>query len=240
MKKKHKNLAQKITPAALGLSTEKYETALRYLFDRPVPVKGEQEWYWNIDEPEFDATPLEWTRIQTVLYANAGADLAPYCNEQVGMGLNHVMSNNAGDIPHAAVDRSVPLEEAMRMMAVFPQLWQDCIGPRLAHSHTAIGSGDDGRLGFVCYMWFDVWPTFWCARDIPQWQDAMWNVLCAMLDVPCRAVQIAALHGLGHEGHYLNRPRMLEAQIDAFIQPLKGKDAELERYARIAKTGMVQ
>jgi hypothetical protein len=87
-----------LTAETIGLDPALYAAALRYLFDRPVPAANEQEWYWNIDEPEFVATPLEWTRIQTVLFANAGADLAPYSNQQVGMGLNHVMSNNAGNI----------------------------------------------------------------------------------------------------------------------------------------------
>ena len=101
---------------SVGLDPAVYHAALRYLFDRPLPEKGGQEWYWDIDAPEFEATPLQWTHIQTVLFANAGNDLAPYSDDQVGMGLNHVMSNNAGDIPHMVNDPSVPLVDAMRMM----------------------------------------------------------------------------------------------------------------------------
>ncbi|RMX01345.1 hypothetical protein EBQ26_00755 [Allofranklinella schreckenbergeri] len=240
------------TPQAMGLAEDKYQAALRYLFDRPVPARHGQEWYWNWDgtEAPFDATPLEWTRIQTVLFANAGRDLAPYSDEQVGMGLHHVMSNDAGDIPLAAIDPSVPLAEAMRMMQAFPRLWQDCIGPRLAHARTAIGH-EPGRLGFVCYMWFDVWPTFYLARQRFEnlsavsaregkvWRDAMWHVLSAMLDMPCRAVQIAALHGLGHEGEHLQREREIHARIDGFIQSLRGQDQELADYARAARCGQV-
>ena len=73
-----------------------------------------------------------------------------------------------------ANDPSVPLADAMRMMAVFPSLWRDCIGPRL---EAAEAQGDeDGakRLYFVCHMWFDVWPTFWNAKHIPEWRDALW------------------------------------------------------------------
>ncbi|RMX11320.1 hypothetical protein EBQ34_10730 [Vandammella animalimorsus] len=284
------------TPQAIGLAEEKYQAALRYLFDRPVPARRGQEWYWNWDATQapFDATPLEWTRIQTVLFANAGRDLAPYSDEQIGMGLHHVMSNDAGDIPLAAIDPSVPLADAMRMMQAFPKLWQDCIGPRLAHVRTAIGH-EPGRLGFVCYMWFDVWPTFHLARqrfenlsavsaregkkrvgmgckaqnaagpggparlcnaaDRPNpihcppcrdrgqvllWRDAMWRALSAMLDVPCRAVQIAALHGLGHEGEHLQREREIHARIERFIQSLRGQDQELADYAYAARQGMVQ
>lgn len=239
-RKSKRTTAPDWTPQAMGLAEDKYQAALRYLFDRPVPARHGQEWYWNWDATQapFDATPLEWTRIQTVLFANAGRDLAPYNDEQVGMGLNYLMSNCISDVPDAATDESVPLADAMRMMQAFPRLWQDCIGPRLAHERTAIGQGT-GHLNFVCYMWFDVWPTFFRARHQPEWRDAHWNVLSALLDVPCRAVQIAALHGIGHDGEDLQRDQTIQRRIYAFIQSLQGQDEELAHYARAAQAGMV-
>ena len=232
---------RKETPVScdsINLDPAVYSAALRYLFDRPVPDKSGQEWYWLIDEPEFDATPLQWTHIQTVLFANAGTDLAPYSDEQVGMGLNHVMSNNAGDIPHMVNDPSVPLADAMRMMRALPTLWRDCLGPRLDTGPSPIGSRSD-RLYFVSYMWFDVWPSFWNAKDIPEWRDAMWQVFCEMLAMPYRAAQESALHGIGHEGARLGRPQELQAHMDAFIRQVKNDD-ELKNYAQAAARGMVQ
>ena len=82
---------QILTAESIGLDPLLYASALRYLFDRPVPGAGEQEWYWDIDEAEFVATPLEWTRIQTVLFANAGSDLQAHDDEHVGMGLNYIL-----------------------------------------------------------------------------------------------------------------------------------------------------
>ncbi|MCR6479649.1 hypothetical protein NU688_26070 [Variovorax sp. ZS18.2.2] len=229
---------QSSTLASIGLDQALYANALRYLFDRPVPAEGEREWYWDLDEPEFTATPLEWTHIQTVLFANAATDLTPYSDDQVGMGLNLVMSNNAGDIPLMVNDPSVPLAEAMRMMQVFPCLWRDCIGPRLSKVHESIGSSRD-RLGFVCYMWFDVWPTFWNAKHVPEWRDAMWFVFCEMLAMPCREVQVAALHGIGHEGRYLQKPKELQKRMEEFIRNVRDDD-ELKSYAQAAESGMVQ
>lgn len=223
---------------SVGLDRAVYSEALRFLFDRPVPAKSGQEWYWHMVEPEFEATPLQWTHIQTVLFANAGVDLAPYSDDQVGMGLNHVMSNNAGDIPHMVNDPCVPLADAMRMMRALPTLWLDCIGPRLDTAHRKIGSSSD-RLYFVSYMWFDVWPTFWNAKDIPQWQDAMWQVFCEMLATPSREAQVSALHGIGHEGVRLNRPKALKAHMDTYIRSVRNDD-ELKTYAQAAACGMVQ
>jgi hypothetical protein len=227
------------TPEALGLAPERYAAAIGFLFDRPVPQGQEQEWFWNIDEPGFAATPLEWTRIQTMLFAGAGQDLERFDNEQVGMGLNYVMSNSVSDVPFAAIDASVPLEDAMRMMSAMPLLWRDCIGPRLAHINAPIGSAT-GRLGFVCYMWFDVWPTFWNVRDQRPWQDAVWNVLREMLAMPYREVQIAALHGIGHDIDAAYEPAAVNRALDAFVRTLGAKDEELRNYAQAARQRCVQ
>lgn len=226
------------TPQGVGLAPELYAAALRYLFDRP---EGRQDgaWYWGADEADFDATPLEWTRIQTVLFANAGTDLAGYSDEQVGHGLNYVMSNGLSDVPFAATDASVPLDEAMRMMEAMPALWRDCIGPRLAHVNAPIGA-TTGQLAHVCYMWFDVWPTFWRVKHEPRWQAAVWHVLREMLDVPCRSVQVAALHGIGHELHRLDRRDEIDRTVATFIRSIDRNDQNLKNYAEAARQGLVQ
>ena len=225
------------TPQGVGLAPERYAAALRYLFDRP---EGQTEaWYWDAEEPAFDATPLEWTRIQTVLFANAGTDLAGYSDEQVGHGLNYVMSNGLSDVPFAATDASVPLDEAMRMMEAMPALWRDCIGPRLAHVNAPIGA-TTGQLAHVCYMWFDVWPTFWHVKHEPRWQAAVWHVLREMLDVPCRSVQVAALHGIGHELHRLDRRDEIDRTVATFIRSIDRNDQNLKNYAEAARQGLVQ
>lgn len=227
------------TPQEVGLAPERYAAALRYLFDRPVPQAQEEEWYWGFEEPDFEATPLEWTRIQAVLFARAGTDLAAYGDEQVGMGLNYLMNNGVSDVPFAAIDAGVPIDEAMRMMQAMPTLWRQCIGPRLVSQRPTIGN-PQGRLGSVCYMWFDVWPTFWNVRHESRWRDAVWQVLREMLDVPCRAVQVAALHGIGHCGGNLARQDVIDRTVEAFIRTIDADDLELRNYADAARRGCVQ
>jgi hypothetical protein len=238
----HRRAAQQQTdwsPQGVGLSPELYAAALRYLFDRPVPQGQEQEWFWNIDEPEFEATPLEWTRIQTVLFANAGHHLAGFGDEQVGMGLNYVMSNMVSNVPFAAADATVPIDEAMRMMRAMPSLWCDCIGPRLAPVRQPIGMSG-GRLAYVCYMWFDVWPTARIAEEQTPWRQALWQVFDAMLHTPCREVQIAALHGIGHNFDSQDWRGDIERAFDAFVRNIDADDAELSNYAQAARSGCVQ
>jgi hypothetical protein len=122
-------------PEDVGLAPERYESAVKYLFDRPVPdkSKGEQEWYWNDDELGFDATPIEWTLIQTLIFERCAIDLAPFSNEQVGMGLNLLSTNYIRDvIPDKVLDPSVSLELGLQMMRAVQPLWTDCFGPRPA------------------------------------------------------------------------------------------------------------
>lgn len=230
--------AQDWSPQGIGLEPGLYAAALRHLFDRPVPEGQEQAWYWRVDGPEFEATPLQWTRIQTVLFANAGTDLSVYGDDQVGFGLDYLANNSISDVPFAAIDASVPLDEAMRMMDAMPELWRQCFGPRLAEVNKPVGSSS-GQLAHICYMWFDVWPTFWNVRSEPRWQEAVWHVLREMLDVPCREVQVAALHGIGHQLRYLNRREEIDRTVAAFIHSIDHNDKNLKNYAEAARQGMV-
>jgi hypothetical protein len=61
-----------------------------------------------------------------------------------------------------------------------------------------------------------------------------------MLTVPCRAVQIAALHGIGHEVNRLDRQQVIDAEVLAFVDSLSSDDAELRSYAEAARVGNVQ
>jgi hypothetical protein len=227
------------SPSGLGLDSGRYEAVVNYLFERPVPQGQQQEWYWDDDLEVFEATPLEWTRFQAAIFANSAKDLAKFSNEQVGMGLNYLMSNAVSDVPYAAIDADVPLDEALRMMRAMPLLWRDCIGPRMASDQAPVGHSE-GWLGYACYMWFDVWPTYRNVRDVRAWADAVWDVLKQMLAVPCRAVQIAALHGIGHAGRDLDRWQEVDAAVSAFVMSVRDDDEELRNYAEAARTGNVQ
>ena len=230
-------------PAQMGLSPDRYAAALRYLFERPVPAPGSSEspWYDDVWAEPFDATPLQWVHIQTALFNAAGQDLAPYSDEQVGMGLNYLINAAFSDVPSALREDRVPAIDRLRLMGALPWLWRECIGPRLAHVHAPVGSDAGGTLGFVCHMWFDIWPIPGADSDDPVWAQALWDVLDDMLAVPCRAVQIAAMHGIGHERGRLLQPleRELGRRIERFVTALPAGDDDLRKYAAAARAGRV-
>jgi hypothetical protein len=68
----------------------------------------------------------------------------------------------------------------------------------------------------------------------------VWRVLHEMLDVPCREVQVAALHGIGHCGPYLERQETIDRTIEGYIRSLDKNDRELKDYADAARRGCVQ
>lgn len=231
----------KFTAESVGLDPALYAQALQCLFDRPEAKDQQQDWFWPDEAPEdFNPSPLEWTRIQAVLFANAGAHLAPYSNEQVGVGLGYVMGSPASDIPFAACAPTVPEAEGLGMLQAMPLLWRDCFGPRLATAHAPIGSDTGGRLGYACYMWFDVWPTLWHMRHRQSWRDAAWHMLEELLAMPVREVQISALHGIGHWVNYLDHDDDINRSITAFVKRLGNSDNELSQYAEAARSGRVQ
>ena len=226
-------------PLALGLAPGRYEAALRYLFDRPPPPPLGQAWYWDDDLADFAATPIEWTRLQTALFARAGTDLAGWTDEQIGMGLNYLVNHALSHVPFTVLDTGVPRVEALRLLRALPMLWRDQLGPRLAARHAPIGSCE-GDLAFVCYMWFDAWPPAWSRHDEPDWRDALWQALQAILAVPCRDVRIGALHGVGHLGRRLAGQAGVDALVTDFLRTIPATDMELRAYARAAQGGCVQ
>jgi hypothetical protein len=233
-----------ITPETIGLDPALYEAAIKYLFDRPVPdkSKGEEEWYWDWDAPIIQASPLEWVRIQTLLFERCGADLARFSDDQIGTGLNMLTSHyiHPLEIPFKVRDPSVPLRDAMQMMGALPKLWSDCFGPRLIHVDESIYTGHSAPLNNVCYMWFDVWPAFRFENEVSEWKDALWAVFDNLLSVDCREVQASALHGIGHNGRYLDRQTVIDARIAEFCRGVDPADEELHGYAEYARLGQVQ
>jgi hypothetical protein len=225
----------------VGLSDAMYRDAIKYLFDRAEvsPTIG-AEWYWNIEEPKFNATAREWVLIQTVLFSRVGVDLAPFSNEQVGMGLNYIMDSGIGRPASCIFDESVSKDERLALLTHLPTLWRDCIGARLNDVLAPIGSVTHGRLGYVCYMWFDVWSPAYISQSDENWSKAFWAMLKEILASNVREVQIAALHGIGHCAVGFGFDREVEEAVRAFWLNLKDTDEELKSYAKAAAKGMVQ
>jgi hypothetical protein len=103
-----------------------------------------------------------------------------------------------------------------------------------------MGRKEHDLMAYVCYMWFDLWPTARIAVEEAQWRQALWQVFDAMLHRPCREVQIAALHGIGHNFDSQDWRGEMERALDAFVRNIDADDAELRNCAHAARSGCVQ
>lgn len=231
----------RFTPERLGLDPLKYAAALTYVFDRPEPGRRiGTEWYLYTDEPPFEATLLEWVKIQTVLFSNAGRDLAPYTNDQIAVGLDYLTSPSAGGVSTSWGAGPLSLEDGLRFLQALPVLWHEVFAKRLPDDRKPIGSGSGGRLDGLCYMWFDVWTAPFTLVLKSEWREALWAALEHLLSSSARAVQVSALHGIGHLRQDLKLDRDIDARMDRFIAAVDPTDAELRHYALAAKAGAVQ
>jgi hypothetical protein len=229
-----------LRPPAVGVADAIYESALKYLFDRPFPssLNDTDEWYWTTGLEELPVDDVTWVRIQTLIFARCGTDLLPFSNQQVGMGFAYLVNNCFSDVPHAVDSPDVTLADEALLLRALPLVWSDCFAPRFANIVQSEPSADD-HLQQVCYMWFDVWPSFWNHRNEPIWQEGVWRTLKKILQLPCEQCQRSALHGIGHERSRLNRNAELDALIDEYLLSVPDSKRDLKEYAHDARRGHV-
>ncbi len=189
----------------------------------------------------------------TRLFSSAGATLRRFDDAQVNRGLWELVGAS-GDL-YPMLGSELPWPDRARAIesisGVFETLFAMRCTPHLSHvDRTHADQSDDlGALNSVCYMWWDIFPT-WGRPDDPEYQErdaAFLDVMARTLSLdslPCRE---SALHGLGH--WHLHYPAETERIIDRFLAseglPGAGPDGAgidplLEAYALSARTGCVQ
>jgi len=136
-----------------------YQERLYYIFDRPVT---EKPWYWSPREEEEqvfeESNPLEAFEFIEQLLLTSKTDLAPFSDDQVGIGLDFIFSNHhsnlANDFNSAAVS-FVRKEKAIRSLFF---LFRDVLNTRCEHQTGAFSQEQQPKLNEFCYMFWDVCP----------------------------------------------------------------------------------
>jgi len=189
---------------SVDASMDEFEAWMDYLFNRPLGV-WEPAWYYDLTEEEL---PREWTlryegtdspeaeaeRIRR-LFSDAGTLLRPYADEQVGNGLNVIVSGAMDASVASLVNPDVPSALRAEGLRSIVTLFAEVFAPRLAHPdwppRTDGGKGSH-PLDFICFMFWDICPF------VPGRDDVTLEVLEATLALESDACQRSALHGLGH------------------------------------------
>lgn len=180
---------------------DRYQEWLTFVFRRELT---DPAWYFDFKEPDFEATAHEFTALITRTFRRSGTDLAQYSNDQVGQGLQYILSNSCSNIIFALRDNQVPLDERMQAVRSIKTLYSDCFNtrctPALGHrSHPSANSA----LNFICYMLWDVSPV--ASWERVDRKDEIYPVVLEVLADALTSSNIAcvesALHGLGHVYH---------------------------------------
>lgn len=214
--------------------SSRYQEWLIHVFDHEVK---DPQWYFDIDAPEFSASPTEITELLSRTFLHAGKDLSGYTDAQVDQGFWYIVSVSGSDFMFALKSSDVPLKARSQAIRNIQHLYSDCFAKRCDESLGHLGE-KGSPLNSICYMFWDVCPVT-CLEGVPdkvELEDAIFTVLEGSLAIKHRACREGALHGLGEMACFC--PDRVQHTIDRFL-----KDANLDEallaYARKAREGNV-
>ncbi len=207
------------------MQTMSFDDWVHAWFDHP------EDWDWISDYDLPDLSNSETLAHVTQLFRNAGALLVPYSDTQVGKGLDALI-NEMNSPLYALRDTDQPHATCQACLKSIYHVYKEVFAVRCPEllSHNL-----KGELGFVCFMWWDIFPLYSGAR--PELDATVLTVMERTLALPHIACQEAALHGLGH-WHRAN-PARVHGIIDTFLASQKRHRPELVSYAQTARRGMV-
>jgi hypothetical protein len=218
-----------ISPGELG-----FEEWVAWVFDNPVgyPAIADLADWGKISSPVL-------VGYLTSLFERADVTLAEFSNAQLSQSFWFLLGHGT-DVNIALFDPTVPWSERTRcyrsILALFELCFARRCGPFLSH----LGEGGDEPLNGLCYMWWDLFPTWGSARGPagPDPVDAeILAVLAEILVLDSIACQESALHGLGHWA--LHHHASTTATIDDYLVRHPPARPELRRYAESARAGCV-
>lgn len=141
-----------------------YQRQLNYIFNRPTT---EPAWYWgeHWEEGVFEDSPLSAFTFMEALLSNVKADLSPYSNDQIGLGLSYIFDNSCSNLSCDFKEAEVPFERKLKVVQNLFALFRDIFNPRCVINTSAGAHEPQSRLNYICYMFWDVtplasWTTF--------------------------------------------------------------------------------
>jgi hypothetical protein len=237
-----------------------YQRQLDYIFNRPTT---EPEWYWGNDSVEHgefgEENPISYFTFLETLFLNPAHDLKPYSDDQIGLGLNFIFNSSCSNMTHGFLSAPIPFERKIKAINTLFALFRDVLNPRTPEILSAFSQEKLSKIGYVCYMFWDISPMFSAAnfsfleaqikteaaqkpyknskREIHYFYTAIANVMKQCLDLSNPACVESGLHGLGHLA--FNHPKIAVPIIDNFLKNGKCENENLISYAKMARTGMI-
>jgi len=214
-------------------------------------VMSFEEWVaWVFDNPEgypWMDRLVDWGEIPspvlvgylTRLFEQADGLLRSFTDAQISQSF-WLLLGQGTEVNIALVDPAVPRPDLVSCHRSMIVLFERCFAPRCGPYLSHLCEGSDHPLNGLCYMWWDLFPTWGSAPGasgpVPLDSELL-GVMTGILALDSVACQESALHGLGHWS--LHHPDRTAAIIDGFLACRADLRPELRRYAESARAGCV-
>jgi hypothetical protein len=163
----------------------RYADWVAHVFDHPIE---ETEWYWSpgADYWRVDADRARTVEYLTRLFRESGSLPEVYSADQIGQGLNYLISGSCSNYMHQLKDREVPLVCRRECILAFCELFEKCFSVTCSRFYGHLDAGPEARTraNGICYMFWDVIPL--CARSRTTIDEEVLGMLDTQVDEQMR------------------------------------------------------
>lgn len=232
-----------------------YQDQLEYVFGRTMT---EKEFYRSPFDRSDAIVAFEFIE---QLCRTGKTDLAPFSDDQIGLGLDFVFCNTQYNLAIDFKQANVPVARKVKALRSLFFLFRDVINPRCESESVSILN--------LCHVFWDVCPlgtwidfkgidfSFLCTRinapdavkaailpfyknidnETKNYYRSIAYVMRQCLQLSNAACVKSGLYGLGRLVPFL--PDIAAPIIDRYLKNEKNMDEQLVNYARAARTGMI-
>ncbi|HEX5446485.1 MAG TPA: hypothetical protein VFW87_21890 [Pirellulales bacterium] len=213
-----------------------FEEWLRFVFDHPVT---DPQWYFDIDADEWRGTSSIAADYLTRLFSDPCRWCEGFSDEQLNQGFWFIVGQNGCHGADSFLDAEVPWEIRRQGIEAIGTLFEQLFAKRCSDRLSHFDERGVRPLNSICYMWWDLFPTFGPSRKPSQasFDAVAMEVMRRLLEIDSQACQESALHGLGH--YQSAHPTRVKRMIDEYLARNPELRRELLVYAHDAREGVV-
>jgi len=217
----------------MTIDNDTFERWLEITFTRP-------ELDWTLDEEKFvcEQKPENEIACFERVFGDPFTTFELITDEEINRGLWLILGESS-DFMWVVLKPPVPWSDRKRVIDLIPTFFESFMVDRCdEHLSHLDRQGQGGRpLNSICYMWWDIFPT-WGQSDetgTSESDSAMLSCMERILAIKHIACQENALHGLGH--WHMHYPDVVARIVDAYLARNPDLSEELKRYALNARGG---
>lgn len=221
---------------AAVLTEPTFEDWVALVFDHEVT---DPEWYWDDDDEAWNLPAEMLVQYLTRLFQEPLPALDQYSDAQLNQGFWFLVGCGS-DCMHALFDARVAIADRLDCVKAIGTLFEKLIAVRCSPHLSHLDEAQANPLNGVCYMWWDIFPTWGRPGDPLQKEldHEILSLLARKLVIPAVACQESALHGLGH--WHISYSTEIRLIVTDFLEKSSSMRSELRSYAKAAKAGCVQ